>query len=43
MNLDVLEMAANEVAKQQSLADLEELYIWLRQFEDPAIEGGKIL
>lgn len=30
-----------EAAKKQSVVDLEELYVWLQQFEDPTI--GKIL
>lgn len=34
-------MAENDVARQQSLIDLEELYVWLQQFEDPSIGGGK--
>jgi hypothetical protein len=29
-----------EAAKKQSVVDLEELYVWLQQFEDPTI--GKI-
>ncbi|KAK6629435.1 hypothetical protein RUM43_003252 [Polyplax serrata] len=27
----------NDMARQQSLIDLEELYVWLQQFEDPSI------
>ena len=30
-----------EAAKKQSVVDLEELYVWLQQFEDPTI--GKII
>jgi hypothetical protein len=26
-----------EAAKKQSVVDLEELYVWLQQFEDPTI------
>jgi hypothetical protein len=29
-----------EAAKKQSVVDLEELYVWLQQLEDPTI--GKI-
>lgn len=30
-----------EAAKKQSVVDLEELYVWLQQFEDPTI--GKVM
>lgn len=30
-----------EAAKKQSVVDLEELYVWLQQFEDPTI--GKVI
>lgn len=30
-------MEDNAAARQQSLIDLEELYVWLQQFEDPNI------
>ena len=36
MNLDIFKMAEND-ARQQSLIDLENLYVWLQQFEDPTI------
>jgi hypothetical protein len=34
-------MEDEEAAKKQSVVDLEELYVWLQQFEDPTI--GKVM
>jgi hypothetical protein len=39
---NVFEMEDDEeAAKKQSVVDLEELYVWLQQFEDPTI--GKVI
>lgn len=36
-------MANSAAERQQSLVDLEDLYVWLQQFEDPSIGNGKCL